>query len=474
MVLLGLVAIKGVIKLMGIRTKLFPMGQVPQWDRDKVWTFTAQPESNKYFGWGGDHSIYNLEIDWGDGSPIQKITAPTDYLYHIYPDTNRYKVTLYNKDKQMPNLFRNADYGFISSYNSPLLKMVDKTGAPVTEFNLSSGLNRIDDTEISNFPEDLFINNQQITKAICCFANTSITQIPMGILATLPNLIDVGGMFQDTLIEEVPANVFVNNPNIQSANSLFAGCTNLTTIQDYAFYNLENLQQIDRFFSGCSSLVEVPPHTFRQNLPLTASAYMCDSCTSLTHFNQLPLFESCERSIGPNMLSGDPEQNNGAEINITSSFFYGCKALAEIPSGFFNGLATIGGYQAGYGGGYVFQGCESITEIPTDIFSEVGKRTDPNFKSLKYFSYSSNMFQNCTGLTTIPEEIFANVANDPGDYGNGNVSFDFWFSGCTNLTGQAPELWNMRNAEGYTCSGRRCFRDCTNLSNYGDVPDTWK
>jgi hypothetical protein len=37
------------------------------------------------------------------------------------------------------------------------------------------------------------------------------------------------------------------------------------------------------------------------------------------------------------------------------------------------------------------------------------------------------------------------------------------------LTGLAPDLWTRSNVY-----GDNCFMGCTNLSNYADIPNSWK
>lgn len=44
------------------------------------------------------------------------------------------------------------------------------------------------------------------------------------------------------------------------------------------------------------------------------------------------------------------------------------------------------------------------------------------------------------------------------------------FSGCYNLTGNAPELWTRDNVQ----NSYYCFSGCSKLDNYTEIPDTWK
>ena len=77
----------------------------------------------------------------------------------------------------------------------------------------------------------------------------------------------------------------------------------------------------------------------------------------------------------------------------------------------------------------------------------------------------------CTSLTSIPENLFVNCPNVQ--------SFRDTFVFCTELTGNAPELWlNGTNSEenNYmgTPNGLNCFYDCTKLNNYEQIPEYWR
>jgi len=49
------------------------------------------------------------------------------------------------------------------------------------------------------------------------------------------------------------------------------------------------------------------------------------------------------------------------------------------------------------------------------------------------------------------------------------TAFDNCFDGDTSLTGSAPTLWTLYPG----ATGTGCFTNCTGLSNYNDIPETW-
>ena len=72
------------------------------------------------------------------------------------------------------------------------------------------------------------------------------------------------------------------------------------------------------------------------------------------------------------------------------------------------------------------------------------------------------VFLNCTSLKQIPADFFNNISN--------LRSVRSMFENCTSLTGNAIELWNNSNIEYH----ENCYKGCTNLSNYDQIPEGWK
>lgn len=104
--------------------------------------------------------------------------------------------------------------------------------------------------------------------------------------------------------------------------------------------------------------------------------------------------------------------------NITKFYTAYQGWLTSIPAGFFDNCPNITNFR------YAFLGCVSLTSIPIGLFDS------------------------CPNITTIFNA----------------------FGGCTSLTGPAPALW-LRTPK---IEGGACFRDCTGLSNYEDIPAYWK
>lgn len=53
-----------------------------------------------------------------------------------------------------------------------------------------------------------------------------------------------------------------------------------------------------------------------------------------------------------------------------------------------------------------------------------------------------------------------------------NINLSYMFNGCVLITGTVPadKLW----ASGKTFTSTACFKGCTKLSNYSEIPAGWK
>ena len=147
------------------------------------------------------------------------------------------------------------------------------------------------------------------------------------------------------------------------------------------------------------------------------------------------------------------------ETGLESIYLGECTKLRKIASPSENSFNKIESDGA-TGFENAFSGCTSLTEIPEDLFSNC-----PQVTSFR------ETFKSCTNLTEIPTNLFSNCLN---------VKSFFWtFANCTALTGEAPKLWERvpngaENEYVGTPSGSCCFLNATGLSNYNDIPESWK
>ncbi|GHU54126.1 hypothetical protein AGMMS49975_14070 [Clostridia bacterium] len=74
----------------------------------------------------------------------------------------------------------------------------------------------------------------------------------------------------------------------------------------------------------------------------------------------------------------------------------------------------------------------------------------------------AEMYMGCANLLSVPQNF---LIHNPQI-----TNFTDMFSGCTSLSGEIPRLWELYP----TATGTRCFRGCTNLSNYDEIPNAWR
>ena len=153
----------------------------------------------------------------------------------------------------------------------------------------------------------------------------------------------------------------------------------------------------------------------------------------------------CDNLTGSIPISS---KNSFNKIENFKWLFWDCKKLeGNIPKNLFFNCPNVTSFDG------TFYGCLSLNgSIPEDLFKKC-----PNVTTF------ANTFYDCKNLTgNIPENLFIN---------NINISnFKTTFCGCSKLNGNAPALWERTNVT----NSQWCFYDCTNLSNYNDIPSTWK
>lgn len=134
--------------------------------------------------------------------------------------------------------------------------------------------------------------------------------------------------------------------------------------------------------------------------------------------------------------------------------------LTTIPENLFSGIS---GTPNNYMFFETFKGCTGLTEIPTTLFAEINQPATATFM---------RTFEGCTGITSIPENLFVNMTGTPAE-----EMYIETFAGCSSLEGESarlngdyfynlwPDLSGVFDAMYY---------DCTGLTDYEDIPSSWK
>ena len=206
-------------------------------------------------------------------------------------------------------------------------------------------------------------------------------------------------------------------------------------------------------FRNCSSLTEIPS-TLKIPNSIIGCSYMFDGCSSLT---TIP-----STLIIPN------------SVIDCLGMFRGCSSLTAIPS-------TLTIPNSVDRCSYMFDSCSSLTAIPETL-------TIPNS-----VTNCSSMFDGCSSLTTIPSTftipnsvtdcagMFRDCSSLTSDISNiwpstwnftGTINISYMFYNCVKVVGIVPadKLWNSRKK--FTSS--YCFYNCTSLTNYDEIPGSWK
>ena len=134
-----------------------------------------------------------------------------------------------------------------------------------------------------SIPENLFINNPQITSFDSCFNSCdSLTSIPQGLFDNNPNVTDFRSCFWNcNSLTSIPQGLFDNNPNVTDFGYCFFSLTALTSIPEGLFNNNLNATYFNFCFFRCTSLTSIPLGLFNNNLNATDFSSCFQRCTSL-------------------------------------------------------------------------------------------------------------------------------------------------------------------------------------------------
>lgn len=148
--------------------------------------------------------------------------------------------------------------------------------------------------------------------------------------------------------------------------------------------------------------------------------------------------------------------DNCPDLEDVSTLFYDCN-LTMIPDTLFHKCPKI----TNFAGAFMYCGVEGSYVIPSDFFAYNPLATD--FRSVfRAFNTSGDIPYH---TTTIPADLFD---HNPSAY----LFFASFYSYMENVNviGTAPALW-LRTSD---ANGLSCFAGCSNLTNWGVIPNAWK
>ena len=226
--------------------------------------------------------------------------------------------------------------------------------------------------------------------------------------------------------------------------NLFYRCYRLKSIPEYLFAGFSKCvaDMFNGTFVDCSNLTAVPEGLFSD---INGSAPSMFNST----------FSGCRslETIPKKLFAGV----KGSAPHLFFNTFAYCYSLTTVPEGLFAGIEG----NATYMFGNVFFSCKNILTIPSNLFAGVNGSA---------YGLFINAFIYCESLQAIPDDLFAGVS------GEASFLFSKTFFGCKSLKGATPmvqgkKLWKLATGDK---QGQECFRGCTGLADYKEIPDDWK
>lgn len=153
--------------------------------------------------------------------------------------------------------------------------------------------------------------------------------------------------------------------------------------------------------------------------------------------------------------------SNGSRPKFINTFS-GCKNLKSIPEDLFAGVSGVPSMNMFNG---TFRNCTGLTSIPENLFAGIsGAPATTMF---------SDTFSGCSSLTSIPENLFGDISGPAA-----SLMFDHMFFDCVNLTGPSARINGKYLYEIWpdlaSTSRSYIYYNCTGLTDYANIPSTWK
>lgn len=237
-----------------------------------------------------------------------------------------------------------------------------------------------------------------------------------------------GGTYNISMLGYIPGWNVNNDSSIRDL---------ITNIVDFGRTGIQRIS-----FFGCSNLTSIDSSADM----ISNGGIPADDISGIGYAGLASVrdFSGFLRSTGITSVPSGLFEFTGLATNFSDLVSF--TGITTVPSGIFDDATAATSFAS------TFNGCVSLTSVPSDLF-------DQNTEVLTF----SGTFRNCISLTNVLQ--FTN---------NTSVTvFDRVYDMYTtsnSLSGTAPELWNRSPQP----SGTDAFRNCTGLSNFGDIPTSFK
>lgn len=296
-----------------------------------------------------------------------------------------------------------------------------------------------------SIPEDLLRGCPDAWSFCATFGNMKkLRSIPGELFSYVPKAADFRSTFNGCeALEAIPADLFAYTPGADDFYNCFSNCKALTEIPAGLFDRSPKAENFRSIFSSCTSLAKIPAGLFAECTAATSFQRAFYNCTSLTDL--------------PADLFDAPKATGSG----TTGIFYGCTGLTAIPEGLFDSFAAATGMSE------TFRGCTGLKSVPGTLFDKC-----PNLTSV------ANAFNGCASLEALPAGFLDGCRRI--------TNFTNAFNGCTSLGGESPfgaagdarvhfyERAGHTDAYAKPASFSGCFKGCTGLTDYDNIPSSWK
>lgn len=342
-------------------------------------------------------------------------------------------------------------------------------------------------TALESVPVGLFKDARDYSSADFTYMFSecpNLKTVPAGLFDTFTKVTSPGyrNLFDSSGIETIPAGLFAKSTAVSTGfESLFENCPELHTIEGSIFPENSGVTSVGYMFCNCPKLKSIPEDLFapfgEAKLKYTATFANCASLEEIPAklFASNPKTKQFSETFADCVsLKSIPAGLLDACIDVTTvkGMFHGCTALESIPEGLFAKNVAITSFEKS------FAECKSLKSIPADLFSAIGTKT-----SAVTFA---QCFAECKSLESIPVSLFDTVRR---------INYiDSCFEGCTSLTGESPytivvaedgtqtkvHLYERTKGDDFpnvpssASAHEACFAGCTGLTDYNDMPTTWR
>ncbi len=412
-----------------------------------------------------DQYVQSFTADWGDDSTTDITSYDDTGATHTYAAPGTYTITMTGKSElfavqnvgdKAKIVKLNTFFGDIGFKKLNFYGCTNLTGNIPTSFkNLRNlvdcyGLFRDCSSLTGEIPEDMFWNSPNILNFAHCFRDTNsiICEIPEKLFWNNPKVTDFFGVFTgfnnpNKFYGGIPEKLFWNNPKVLNFGTAFQYNPNLTgSIPEKLFWYNPEVTNFYYLFWGCSGISgQIPEKLFWYNPEVTNFGSV---------FNQTEI----SGQIPEKLFWNNPKVTNFERI------FYRCISLtSEIPEKLFWNNPEVSNFS------FVFYESGVSGEIPEKLFWNNPEVSNFSFVFGTFKGWPNNI------INDIPKNIFINnhkVVNFENSFlYRNNITGDGWRD-IIEYTTQYAEDNNI------TLQTDGCFQDCTSLTDYNEIPNTWK